>query len=175
MCTVRGDITRIPVDAIVNAADPSLLGGHGVDGAIHRAAGPALLDECRQTVAERGESTPGDAVVTGAGELPASCVIHVVAPIWAEWKRWDGEADKQLSLCYRNAIELAISLDIQTISFPNIGTGHYGFPKERAAELAVLTTLDAMDSAHSIEEVLFVCFDEDNAAIYELQLEQSPL
>lgn len=172
MRVVRGDITTIAVDAIVNAADPALLGGHGVDGAIHRAAGPRLLAECKQLMAQRGPAAAGEALITSAGDLPAQYVIHVVAPVWAEWKQWDGQADRQLGDCYRNALALGQRHGVHSISFPNIGTGHFGFPKERAAKLAILATQHALENATSINEVLFVCFDSENADIYEQLLGQ---
>lgn len=157
---VRGDITRVEVDAVVNAANAALAGGAGVDGAIHRAGGPAIMEECRRI----GGCEPGDAVATTAGELPARWVIHAVGPVW---EPDDAEAhDATLASAYRRSIEVAEQLGAVTIAFPNIGTGIYGFPKERAAQIAVRTVREAAAST-GIDEVVFVCFDPDNAALYE--------
>lgn len=162
---VDADITTIEVDAVVNAANSSLLGGGGVDGAIHRAAGPALLEECRQVAARQGGCRPGGAVVTGAGRLPARIVIHTVGPIWSG-RDPEGQ-DATLASCYRESLRLAAEHEARTVAFPNISTGVYGFPKERAAGVAVSAVGEAL-SAHagSFDAVLFVCFEPDNLVLY---------
>jgi O-acetyl-ADP-ribose deacetylase (regulator of RNase III) len=155
----RGDITRIKTDAIVNAANNSLLGGGGVDGAIHRAAGPQLLGECRTL---KGCDT-GDAKITRGYNLPARFVIHTVGPVWR-----DGNHDEPglLESCYRNSLTLASVKHIRTIAFPNISTGVYGFPKQLAAEIAISTVKKYLENNTDIEKVIFVLFDEENYNIY---------
>jgi O-acetyl-ADP-ribose deacetylase (regulator of RNase III) len=134
----QGDITKIKADAIVNAANTSLLGGGGVDGAIHRAGGPEILEACRKIVARQGGCPTGEAVITTAGKLPVSYVIHTVGPVWNGGNK--GEAEK-LASCYRNSLKLAQENDCQTVAFPNISTGVYGYPKKEAAEIAVKETV----------------------------------
>jgi O-acetyl-ADP-ribose deacetylase (regulator of RNase III) len=163
---VRGDITRLDVDAIVNAANSSLLGGGGVDGAIHRAAGPELLAECRNIAAARrpGEACPtGEAVITGAYGLPCKKVIHTVGPVWHGGSRGEPEL---LAACYRNSLALADGAGLGSIAFPNISTGVYGYPKEAAAKIAVQTVRDAAPGHPHIRRVLFVCFDDENYRLY---------
>ena len=160
---IQGDITKVIVDAIVNAANTSLLGGGGVDGAIHRAGGPAILEECRAIRTRQGGCKVGEAVITTAGRLPAKYVIHTVGPVWNE----GGEAQEAfLADAYRNSLSLALSHGVRTIAFPNISTGIYRFPKELAARIAVETVRDFVMQNAGIEEVVFVCFDEENARIY---------
>lgn len=159
---IKGDITGITADAIVNAANSSLLGGGGVDGAIHRAGGPQILEECREIRNKQGKCNAGEAVVTTAGNLPAKYVIHTVGPVW------NGDKDKCSALladCYKNSLTLAESLGINTIAFPNISTGVYGFPKEPAGKIAV----DEVKNFRSdvIKKVIFVCFDDENEEIYK--------
>lgn len=156
---IRGDITRLEVDAIVNAANKSLLGGGGVDGAIHRAAGPALLDACRLL---NGCET-GRAKITEGFNLPARYVIHTVGPVWRGGQY--GEPDL-LSSCYLKSLELASGKGLRTIAFPNISTGVYGFPKKEAAEIALEAVRIFGRDPGSIEEVTFVVFDQENEAIY---------
>jgi len=159
---LRGDITELAVDAIVNAANSSLLGGGGVDGAIHRAAGPALLEECERVRARQGGCRTGEAVITGAGRLPARFVIHTVGPTWM-----GGEGAPLLAAAYRNCLRLALENQVRTIAFPNISTGIFGFPKERAAEIALEEVRRFLSELAPELEVTFVCFDSENYAIYE--------
>lgn len=166
---IKGDITKIHADAIVNAANTSLLGGGGVDGAIHRTGGPQILEECRAIRNRQGKCSTGEAVVTTAGNLPAKYVIHTVGPVW------NGDEEKCLQLlseCYNNSLKLAESLGVKTIAFPNISTGIYKFPKELAGEIALNEVRKFYSD--SIEKVIFVCFDEENEEIYK-KLLNSPL
>ena len=156
---VLGDITEQPVDAIVNAANPSLLGGSGVDGAIHRAAGPGLLEECRVL----GGCEPGDAKATGAHQLPARWVIHTVGPVWHGGGK--GEADL-LASCYRRSIEVADGLGAASVTFPAISTGVYGYPVELAAAVAVAAVRSARADLPEIELVRFVLFGEAARAAF---------
>lgn len=156
---VKGDITRLEVDAIVNAANRSLLGGGGVDGAIHRAAGPELLEACRKL---NGCET-GHAKITEGFQLPARYVIHTVGPVWRGGNSHEAELLEQ---CYLNSLQLAAEYHLKTIAFPNISTGVYGFPKERAAEIALSAVRSFEDPSGSLEEVLFVVFDGENEVIY---------
>ena len=156
---VAGDITRQAVDAIVNAANASLLGGGGVDGAIHRAAGPGLLEECRTL----GGCPVGEARITRGYNLPARYVIHAVGPIWRGGKH--GE-DELLARCYRNSLALAEQHGIRTIAFPAISTGAYGFPFERATRIAVTEVHRFLEQSASIEQVIFVCFGEEAYRCY---------
>ena len=159
-----GDITRIEVDAIVNAANSSLLGGGGVDGAIHRAGGRAILDECRRIVERQGGCRTGEAVITTAGKLPARYVIHTVGPVWHGGMN---NEDQLLTNAYSNSLQLAADNGVKTIAFPNISTGVYGFPKERAANIAIEAVRKFLKNDKSLHEVVFVCFDRENHAIYE--------
>lgn len=161
---VQADITKISVDAIVNAANSSLLGGGGVDGAIHRAGGAKILDECRKIVARQGGCKTGEAVITTAGKLPAKFVIHTVGPVWHGGNK---NEEQELSNAYKNSLKLAIENKVKTISFPNISTGVYHFPKEKAAKIAIRTVSDFILTNKTIEQVIFVCFDNDNLSIYE--------
>lgn len=163
---VRGDITRLQVDAIVNAANRSLLGGGGVDGAIHRAAGPELLAACRLL---HGCST-GDAKATPGFRLPARWVFHAVGPVWSGGT--DGEPER-LAGCYRRCLELAGEHGARSVAFPAISTGVYGYPRRPAAGIAV-TTCRTHAEAAGVDEVLFCCFDEDTAEIYEQLLREAP-
>lgn len=160
---IKGDITKLDVDAIVNAANSSLLGGGGVDGAIHKAGGKQILEECIAIRNKQGGCNTGEAVITTGGLLKAKFVIHTVGPIW---HGGNNEEDKLLSNCYINCLKLAEENHIRIIAFPNISTGVYGFPKERAADIAVKTVKNYLDENESIEKVIFVCFNEENYELY---------
>ena len=162
---VEGDITAQRVDAIVNAANASLLGGGGVDGAIHRAGGPAILEECRRL----GGCETGDAKATGAGELAARYVIHTVGPVW---RGGEHDEDELLASCHRRSVEVAAQLGCRTVAFPAISTGVYGFPVARAARIAIGTTADELDVRPEIEKVTFVLFGRDAYAEFEAALRE---
>ncbi len=169
LSVLRGDITTVATDAIVNAANSGLIGGGGVDGVIHRAGGPSILDECRLIVARQGGCPPGDAVITGAGALPARHVIHTVGPVW----RGSDAAgcDTTLGSCYGASLDLAAAHDLRTVAFPNISTGIYGYPKDRAADVAIASVRDWLTSHPGvIDEVMFVCFDVENERLYRARL-----
>jgi len=161
---IKGDITKQTTDAIVNAANSSLMGGGGVDGAIHRAGGPAILDECRKIIARQGNCKTGQAVITTAGRLPAKFVIHTVGPVWNGGKNNEKE---KLSDCYKNSLLLAVEYKIETIAFPNISTGIYGYPKDEAAKIAVQTVNDFLKLNQALQKIYFVCFDEENFLLYK--------
>ena len=166
---IRSDITKLEVDAIVNAANSSLLGGGGVDGAIHRAAGPELLEECKRIAIERrgipgGPCPAGDAVITAGYKLPCKHVIHTVGPVWHGGEQ--GEA-KTLASCYRKSLLLAGEAGLKSIAFPNISTGVFGYPKNKAAAVAVNAVRETLAETPGIERVFFVCFDEENFKLYE--------
>lgn len=164
----RGDITTMEVDAVVNAANSSLMGGGGVDGAIHRAGGPAILEACKQIRATCGKCPTGQAVITTAGRMPAQKVIHTVGPVWGQQR--EEKSDGLLADCYQNSLKLAVDNGLKTVAFPNISTGVYGFPKERAARVATATVKGFLASDDLIEQVYFVCFDEENYQLYEALL-----
>lgn len=155
----HGDITKLAVDAIVNAANRSLLGGGGVDGAIHRAAGPQLLAECRTL----GGCDTGDAKITKGYQLPARFVIHTVGPVW---RGGNADEDKLLASCYRRSLEVAVENGLRTLAFPAISTGVYGFPRQRAARIAVNEVAKFLESHNEIEKVIFACFDDETERIY---------
>lgn len=160
----QGDITAFTGDAIVNAANSRLEGGGGVDGAIHRAGGPSILEECRMWIAANGLLPTGEAMVTGAGNLPCDLVIHTVGPVWADHD--EDTAHRLLESCYRNSLELAAERECESIAFPNISTGVYGFPKEPAARTAVSTVRAWVDDNPDLDRIVFICFDEANLVIY---------
>lgn len=164
---IQGDITRVKADAIVNAANSSLMGGGGVDGAIHRAGGPAILEACRKIVAKQGGCRTGEAVITTAGNLPAKFVIHTVGPVWNGGSK---DEEKKLAACYRNSLNLAIANECRTIAFPNISTGIYGFPKAQAAKISVTTVAAFLSQHDQIDRILFVCFDDENFRLLKDQL-----
>lgn len=164
LAVVQGDITLVKADAIVNAANSSLLGGGGVDGAIHRAGGPAISQECIQIRNRQGGCAVGEAVITTAGDLPAKYVIHTVGPIWNGGRTQERQS---LANCYRNSLLLAVKYNVKSIAFPNISTGVYHFPKNEAAEIAVEEVKKFISHDHTIESILFVCFDNENYSIYE--------
>ena len=157
---IKGDITSQKVDVIVNAANTSLLGGGGVDGAIHRVAGPGLLDECRRL---KGCRT-GEAKITSGYNLLAKFVVHTVGPVW---RGGDNNEKEMLAKCYRNSLWITENTKCKTIAFPNISTGVYNFPKEPAAEIAIKEVKEFLKQSKRIKKVIFVCFDEDNYQIYK--------
>jgi len=161
---LQGDITKMEVDAVVNAANSSLMGGGGVDGAIHRAGGPVILKECREIVARQGRCERGKAVITSGGNLPAKYVIHTVGPVWTGGN--SNEANL-LQNAYLNSLKLAIENGVETIAFPNISTGVYGFPKGKAAKIAIETVTQFLLKNDQIKLVYFVCFDQENYDIYD--------
>ena len=168
----RADITTVSCHAIVNAANSRLAGGAGVDGAIHTAGGPEIMAECRRMSGERGGCPPGGAVVTTAGQLPAAWVIHAVGPIWDQANA--DAHDTTLASAYTESLERAREIGARSVAFPNISTGVYGFPKERAASVATTAVADWLAShARDIDTVLYVCFDDENLGIYaDLGIEQ---
>lgn len=159
---LQGDITQLTVDAVVNAANSSLLGGGGVDGAIHRAGGPAILEECKAIRARQGGCPTGEAVMTTAGKMPAQHVIHTVGP---RWNNGQSQEAQLLRACYENSLQLAEEHHLRTIAFPNISTGIYGFPKEAAARIAITSVQE--HAPEYLQTVYFVCFDEENFALYQ--------
>jgi O-acetyl-ADP-ribose deacetylase len=156
---LRGDITKVAVDAIVNAANRTLLGGGGVDGAIHRAAGPELLKECRSL----GDCLPGEAKITRGYRLPARFIIHTVGPFWSGGKRGEAEV---LANCYRNSLGVAVKNGVKTIAFPAISCGAYRYPIAEAAKIAVATTQEFLQAHSEMEKVIFVVLDDEILAIY---------
>ncbi|NML23507.1 O-acetyl-ADP-ribose deacetylase [Pseudoflavitalea sp. G-6-1-2] len=165
---IQGDITKLDTDAIVNAANTSLLGGGGVDGAIHRAGGPAILEACVQIRNRQGGCKTGEAVLTTGGRLPARFVIHTVGPVW---NGGNSNEETLLALCYENSLKLAEENGLQSIAFPNISTGIYHFPKQLAAEIAVRTVKAYLQKTTSIKRVVFVCFDKENYDLYKALLD----
>ncbi|AUN03738.1 ADP-ribose-binding protein [Clostridium botulinum] len=161
---IKGDITKENVNAIVNAANSSLLGGGGVDGAIHRAGGNKILEECKSIVSKIGQLKTGEAVITSGGNLKAKYVIHTVGPIWHGGK---SNEETLLANSYKNSLKLAAEKNIKTIAFPNISTGVYRYPKNQAAKVAYNSVKDSLIKYENIEEVRFVCFDEYNYKLYQ--------
>lgn len=161
---VKGDITQITADAIVNAANTSLLGGGGVDGAIHRSAGPGLLEECKTL----GGCKTGKAKYTVGYNLPAKYVIHTVGPVW---KGGNTNESELLASCYAESLKIAVKLGVGSIAFPNISTGVYGFPKEKAAKIAIETVKGFQNKMMPVKKLKFVVFDEENYSIYRKLLD----
>ncbi len=161
---IKGDITETTADAIVNAANSSLLGGGGVDGAVHRAGGPAILEECIKIRDRQGGCPAGEAVITTAGNLPARFVIHTVGPVWSGGS---GNERELLANCYRNSLLLAVQNSVKSVAFPNISTGIYRFPKKEAAEIAITEVRKFISADRSIRSILFVCFDDESYSIYQ--------
>ncbi|MFZ6718924.1 O-acetyl-ADP-ribose deacetylase [Undibacterium sp. Ji49W] len=167
MCNIivlKGDITVYPADIIVNAANSSLLGGGGVDGAIHRKGGAAILDECRKIRARQGGCFAGNAVITTAGLLPAKYVIHAVGPRWNDGTKGEAELLQQT---YQRCLHLAVEHNARSMSFPNISTGTYKFPKELAAQIASDTIFAFFEDNQSVETINIVCYEQDNYDIYQ--------
>lgn len=156
---LQGDITKVKVDAIVNAANESLRGGGGVDGAIHRAGGPAIMEECRKI----GRCPTGTAVITGGGQLPARYVIHTVGPVW---HGGEGREPELLKSAYDSSLKLAADRGLRSVAFPSISTGAYGFPIEKACPIAVETALEHLDELTSLKKVVFVLFSQPDYQVY---------
>jgi O-acetyl-ADP-ribose deacetylase (regulator of RNase III) len=168
---IRGDITQVTTDAIVNAANTSLLGGGGVDGAIHKAGGKAILEECIKIRNRQGGCNVGEAVITSGGNLQAKFVIHTVGPAWNGGSSNEAQL---LSLAYTNSLKLAIDHGVETIAFPNISTGVYNFPKREAAQIAIESVTAFLVVNKKIKNVVFVCYDEENFSIYAELLKTGP-
>jgi len=160
---IHGDITKIKVDAIVNAANTSLLGGGGVDGAIHKAGGNAILEECQKIRNKQGGCKVGEAVITTGGNLPSKFVIHTVGPTW---NNGNNNEEALLASAYNSSLILAKEKNIRSLAFPNISTGIYRFPKDKAATIAIKTVSDFLKTNTEIIKIIFVCFDEENYNIY---------
>jgi len=163
---IKGDITQQATEAIVNAANSGLMGGGGVDGAIHRVGGPAILAECKEIIKKIGRLETGKAVVTGGGNLPAKYIIHTVGPIYSKQKVESGQQKAELRSCYIESLKLADKQGIKTISFPSISTGAYGYPVEEAAPIALSAVKDFLAEHPKIEEAVFVLFDERTYQAY---------
>jgi len=168
---IQGDITTVSVDAVVNAANRSLMGGGGVDGAIHRAGGPDILKECKQIVSRIGSLPTGKAVITTAGKLPAKYVVHTVGPIW---KGGTANESSLLAGCYRESLQLAGQHKLTTVAFPSISTGIYGYPLEKAAPVALQTVHDYLARHKEPERVLFILFDSRTLHAYKEALLKLP-
>ena len=170
LAIIQGDITKQTTDAIVNAANPGLMGGGGVDGAIHRAGGPAILEECKQIVARQGRLPTGKAVITTGGNLRAKYVIHTVGPIWQGGSR--GEA-ALLESAYRDSLKLAAEHNLTSVSFPSISTGAYGYPVAEASRVAITAVVSFLrEQVTSVKEVVFVLFDSRTYQAYSSALEE---
>jgi len=163
---IKGDITKQAVDAIVNAANSSLMGGGGVDGAIHRAGGPKILEECKEYVAKHGRLPTGKAMITSGGNLPAKFVIHTVGPIYSKQKAESGEQKAELRNCYLESLKLTVENGCKTVAFPSISTGAYRYPLSEAAPIAVKAVRDFLKDHPQIEKVIFVLFDDRTYKAY---------
>jgi O-acetyl-ADP-ribose deacetylase len=166
---MQGDIIRQSTDAIVNAANSGLMGGGGVDGAIHRAGGPAILEDCKKIVAQRGRLPAGQAVITTGGNLRAKHVIHTVGPVWHGGNKGEPET---LASAYRESLKVAVENHLKTISFPSISTGVYSYPVDKAAQVAVRTVADFLRTDDTLEEVVFVLFDSRTFDAYYRVIEE---
>lgn len=166
---IEGDITKQSTDAIVNAANGSLMGGGGVDGAIHRAGGPAILADCEKIVTKQGRLPTGEAVITTAGNLPSKYVIHTVGPIWRGGTK---DETRLLRSCYLNSLILASENGVRTVSFPSVSTGAYGYPVKQAAEVGIGAVRDYLNESQSIGEVVFVLFDGNTFGAYANALQK---
>jgi O-acetyl-ADP-ribose deacetylase (regulator of RNase III) len=167
----KGDITKLKADAIVNAANSSLMGGGGVDGAIHRAGGPTILAECMEIGKRQGGCKTGEAVITNAGNLPCKKVIHTVGPVYQNGK----QNEKALLVnCYTNSLKLALENGLRSVAFPNISTGVYHYPKPQAAQIAV-STVQSFVAANpeAFDEIIFICYDEENHSLYKTLLQKA--
>lgn len=167
---IKGDITKIQITAIVNAANRQLKGGGGVDGAIHRAAGPKLHEECVRIIQKMGECPTGEACITSAGNMPSKYVIHTVGPIWRGGNMHEPEL---LAKAYRSSLELAVEFGLKEIAFPSISTGIYGFPKDLAAEIAIKEVQNFLSEYENFTKVIFVCYDDENFEIYNKYLTEN--
>jgi O-acetyl-ADP-ribose deacetylase (regulator of RNase III) len=167
---VQGDITKLETTALVNAANSSLLGGGGVDGAIHRAGGPQILEECRQIRARQGGCKVGEAVITSGGRLPASYVIHTVGPVWNGGHKGEPEL---LANCYRNSLRIALDRQLESVAFPGISTGIYHYPKQEAAALAVHEVQQWLAAHEWPREVVLVAFDAETKQLYEQEVSRT--
>lgn len=168
---LRGDITKIEVDVIVNAANTTLLGGSGVDGAIHRAGGETILEECQKIRSRQGGCKVGQAVITNAGNLKAKYVIHTVGPVW---NNGNNKEEILLQSAYENSLQLADRYKIETIAFPNISTGIYRFPKEKAAQIAINVACTFLLNATYVKKITFVCYDIENYNVYKQLIKLFP-
>ena len=166
---VQGDITSQSTDAIVNTANSSLMGGGGVDGAIHRAGGPAILEECKQIVSRQGRLPTGKAVITTGGSLGARYIIHTVGPVWHGGHRSESDL---LASAYRESLKIAVANGLKSVSFPSISTGAYGYPVAPAAEIALQTVISFLRQEESLNEIVFVLFDATAYETYRKTLEQ---
>ncbi len=167
--TIVADITTLKVDAIVNAANSSLMGGGGVDGAIHRAGGPAILEECKKIVAKIGRLPTGEAVITTAGNMPSKYVIHTVGPVWHGGTRGEPEL---LRNCYINSLKIAKEHNLKTVAFPSISTGVYGYPVDKAAKVAVKAVVDFVrENPDTFDEIIFCGYDPYTEKQYATELE----
>lgn len=169
LCLIQGDITEQSTDAIVNAANSGLMGGGGVDGDIHRAGGPAILEECKGIRAEKGRLPPGQAVITTGGRLPARYVIHTVGPVWHGGTSNEAET---LASAYRESLALAVKQGLTSVSFPSISTGAFGYPLSEAARVALKTVTDFLRQVTTLKQVTFVLFDQRTFAAYRQALEE---